>query len=357
MIELIANLHIHTTYSDGSKNHAEICRIALKSGLDVVIITDHNVLVKGLPNYYQEGKQRLLLLMGEEIHDRQALKQNNHLLVIGNKRELSASCGELQQIVNAANQDGAATVLAHPYESALPAFNEPAINWEEWDINHFHAIELWNNFSEFKSVINGLADGIFYAFFPEFIAHNPPEAMLKKWDELLRQGKRVAAVGGSDAHALSIKLGLFKKTLFPYEYHFSAINTHLLVPSPLCGDYNTDAPMVINALRQGNCFIGYDLPARTTGFRFSAQGKNQSAIPGDVICLDGGITFQIRLPVPTHCHLIKDGDIINTWHNKGLCTYIVNQPGAYRVECYIDFLGKQRGWIFSNPIYVQLENK
>jgi hypothetical protein len=31
----------------------------------------------------------------------------------------------------------------------------------------------------------------------------------------------------------------------------------------------------------------------------------------------------------------------------------VESPGVYRVEAYIEFKGKRRGWIFSNPIYVK----
>jgi len=353
MDELITNLHIHTTYSDGSKNHAEICRIAAESGLDVIIITDHNILVKGIDPYYQDGKRRLLLLVGEELHDRQSQKQNNHLLVIGSDRELSSIRGGPQQIVNAARSSGGVTIIAHPYETALPAFNEPAINWDDWAIDNYTGIELWNGLSELKTVIHNRLDSLFYAFFPEYIAFAPPKAAIQKWDELLMQGKKVTAVGGSDAHALSFKLGAIRKTIFPYKFHFATINTHLLVPGPLTGDFFADRTMVINALSRGNCFIGNDLPAPTKGFRFSAQGKNQSVISGEEIFLNGGVTIQIRLPTPTRCHLLKDGMIINKWQNKELCTQIINQPGIYRVECYINFLGKERGWIFSNPIYVR----
>ena len=30
-----------------------------------------------------------------------------------------------------------------------------------------------------------------------------------------------------------------------------------------------------------------------------------------------------------------------------------NQPGVYRVECYIQYMGAKRAWIFSNPIYLR----
>ncbi|MGZ9235150.1 MAG: histidinol-phosphatase, partial [Anaerolineales bacterium] len=36
---------MHTVYSDGSGTHKDIAQAALRTGLDVVIVTDHNVLV------------------------------------------------------------------------------------------------------------------------------------------------------------------------------------------------------------------------------------------------------------------------------------------------------------------------
>ena len=35
------------------------------------------------------------------------------------------------------------------------------------------------------------------------------------------------------------------------------------------------------------------------------------------------------------------------------CTHITTEAGVYRVEVYRRYLGKRRGWIYSNPIYVR----
>ena len=74
---------------------------------------------------------------------------------------------------------------------------------------------------------------------------------------------------------------------------------------------------------------------------------------GDEIPLNSGITFQIRIPLKTECRLIRNGEIVKTWRDREICTHIASQPGAYRVECTIPYLGRQRGWIYSNPIYVK----
>jgi predicted metal-dependent phosphoesterase TrpH len=88
MHEIIVNLHMHTRYSDGSGTHKDIARAALKTGLDVVIVTDHNVLVHGMEGYYKEKNKRVLMLIGEEIHDQDRDPQKNHLLAFGTGREL-----------------------------------------------------------------------------------------------------------------------------------------------------------------------------------------------------------------------------------------------------------------------------
>ena len=59
--------------------------------------------------------------------------------------------------------------LAHPVDPAMPAFGETDISWEDWGVTGFTGIELWNGFSELKTVAKGKLDAIFYAFFPETI--------------------------------------------------------------------------------------------------------------------------------------------------------------------------------------------
>jgi hypothetical protein len=74
---------------------------------------------------------------------------------------------------------------------------------------------------------------------------------------------------------------------------------------------------------------------------------------GEEISSRNGVTLQIRLPLPTECRLVKDGKVIKTWQKRETCTHITTEPGAYRVEAYIEYKGRRRGWIFSNPIYVK----
>jgi hypothetical protein len=353
MNELVVNIHIHTTYSDGSATHAEIARDALEAGLDGIIITDHNVLVNGLDGYVQNGARRLLMLIGEEVHDQARDPQKNHMLVLGAHKEMATFAKNPQTLIDKVNQAGGLSFLAHPIDLALPAFHETNISWEDWDVHKYAGLELWNQFSELKTVAHGFIDTFFYAFFPQFIAHGPHKDTLKIWDEQLRGGKRLVAVGGSDSHALKIRMGLLRKTIFPYSFHFHGINNHLITPEGLTGDLSVDRRMIMDAFRKGSLFIGYDYPASTRGFRFSANGKAGVVSMGEEISVGGGVTFQIKTPEPVECRLIKDGQVYKKWDNQEFITQTTNQPGVYRVECYIPYLGKRRGWIFSNPIYVR----
>jgi hypothetical protein len=354
MEELITNLHIHTTYSDGSCIHAEIAQTALNAGLDAVIITDHNVLVKGLEGYFQKDGHKLLLLVGEEINDRLREPAKNHLLVLGAQRELSTYANDPQLLIDRASNAGAVTFIAHPYEDEMPFLHELAYEWVDWQVTGFTGLEIWNGFSELKSVSHSALENLFYAFFPEFIAHSPLRRTMQKWDELISQGKKIVAIGGSDSHALKMKAGPFTRTIFPYDYHFHSINTHLVVPNQLSGDIENDRKLILDALRQGHAFVANDLPAATRGFRFTAQGRDKTAIMGDDINLFGSVTLQIRMPLAAECFLIKDGKVTKALKNRNSYTQVITQPGVYRVECYLDYLGSRRGWIYSNPIYVHL---
>jgi len=254
--------------------------------------------------------------------------------------------------IEAVRKAGGICFIAHPEDGTLPAFNETDISWVNWDVTGYTGIELWNGFSELKSVARGKWDAVAYAFFPAYIPHGPLPETLRRWDELTAQGRQVVAVGGSDAHAQHLSMGPLHRIIFPYAYHFSSINTHTLVPSPLSGDLAKDRKMVFDALANGHCYVGYDLPAPTRGFRFSAQGREINAIMGDEIVSSTPVTLQAKLPSPAEMQLLKNGKVIKSTDDEML-TYITDGPGVYRIEAYIHFLGKMRGWVFSNPIYVR----
>ena len=361
MHEIVVNLHMHTVYSDGTGTHKDIADAAIRAGLEAVIVTDHNVLVQGVEGYYRISrnpttplrKSRVLVLVGQEVHDQDRVPQKNHLLVFNANRDVSTLADDPQTLINGVGEAGGLSFLAHPRDPEAPAFNETDISWEAWDVHGYTGIELWNGLSELKTLVPTRLHGAFYALFPQLIAHHPILEVLHRWDDMLAEGKRIVAIGGSDAHALNMHLGPVHRVIFPYLFHFRTVNTHVFIPEPLTGDVPTDKKMIYDALAAGRCFVGYDLPASTRGFTFKGRGLEASVIMGEEIPAKGGVTVQAHLPHPAEIRLIKDGRMVGVWKDSQACAYSATEPGAYRVEAWRTYFGWKRGWIFSNPIYVR----
>ena len=353
MKEIKLNLHIHSTLSDGHAGYKQIARAAANSDLDVIIITDHNVYPSGLEGYYEFGKKQVLVLTGEEIHDQGRLPQKDHMLVFRHPHDLAQLADRTQTLIDRINSDNGLSFIAHPIDPAMDFIGEPDISWTNWEAYGYTGFEIWNNLSEIKYRAKNMLQTVFYVLFPRYLAHNPIPEVVSRWDGYLNAGKKLVAIGGSDAHELQMHLGPFTRKVYPYEYHFRAINNHVLLPNGLTGDLKTDKSAIFQALGDGNLFIGYDLPYPTDGFRFTAQNQTGSVSMGQEIDSKGGVTFQIHLPNSAKTLLFRNGEVIQRWKGDQTCIHTTSQPGIYRVEAWIPYLGQRRCWIFSNPIYVR----
>jgi hypothetical protein len=363
-VELTGNMHMHTPYSDGVKWHDEIAEDAIAAGLDFIIVTDHNVWIDGVERYYENENGRVLVLSGEEVHNVRRQPQASHCLVYGAEREMSPCMADPQALIDETKRAGGYTFLAHPHEKDLPLFNEPNLAWHDWDIEGYTGLEIWNYMSGVKNRLAealdklrikrrwwGMITAIRMAFNPEKYVTGPEPETLAFWDKLLAEGKRVVAVGNSDAHGTTMSAGPIKRVIYPYDFLFRAVNTHILTPEPLNGDVVRDKQMILNAIGNGRSWVGYDMPHLTTGFRFSGHSGSKGTM-GDKIKLNGGATLQIKTPAPARIRLIRHGEVVAEVTNDLHLTHIPTEPGAYRVECWFDYLGQERGWIFSNPIYL-----
>jgi len=351
--EYVGNLHAHTPYSDGEGWHDQIAAAALLAGIDFVVITDHNIWVSGVEGYYgDEARGHVLLLTGEEIHDQRLDPQVNHFLVYGAEQELAQCAVNPQGLIDAVNAAGGLGFIAHPTDAALDRFNEPAIPWQAWPVERFTGLEIWNYMSGFKSVVKSLRDALRAAFQPEEVIVGPDPEALALWDRLLAEGRRVVGIGNADAHATTFRMGPLSHVIFPYDFLFNCVNTHILVNQPLTGNHERDKLAIYKALAQGNAFIGYDIPGDTRGFRFSANGQFGSATMGGTIRLGPGVTLQALAPARSHIKIISEGKVVAESTGRENLTYTAQQPGAYRAEVWKSYHGRERAWVLSNPIYV-----
>jgi hypothetical protein len=346
--EYVGNLHVHTSYSDGKATHAEVAQAAARAGLDFVIVTDHNVWVDGCEGYY--GK--VLLLVGEEIHDVRRQPQANHLLVYNAEAELAPLASDPQGLIDEVNQRGGLCYLAHPFEYRSPLSPDlSAIPWVDWDVTGYAGLEIWNYMSEFKALARNRLAAVLYAYFPALGITGPFRATLRQWDQLLSQGRRVSAIGGSDAHGNNYSLGPLQRVVFPYEHLFRCVNTHIITERPLNGLLEHDKPLVYDALRAGHTWVGYDLPGSTAGFRFQARSGANQALMGDELARAGATIFEVHTPHSGDIRLLLNGRVTARARGKHL-KHTTAEPGAYRVEVYRRYRLSRRRWVLSSPIYV-----
>ncbi|HVO44085.1 MAG TPA: CehA/McbA family metallohydrolase, partial [Aggregatilineales bacterium] len=301
LYEMVGNLHVHTRYSDGTGTHAEIARAARWADLDFVIMTDHNVLVEGVEGYYgDEETGYTLVLTAEEIHNPTLESMANHMLVYADS-ELAQEGDDPQKLIDAVNRAKGMCFLAHPNDPPITLAHEPAYPWVSHEVTGFTGLELWNYMSSVKGVADGTGlrtalRALHVAFRPEEHILGPAPETLELWDRLLMTGQHVVAIGSSDAHALKLGYGPFRHVLYPYDFLFSCVNTHVLLPNPPTGDWRADRQAIYRALRMGSAFVGYEIPGSTRGFRFSAAGAQGTTPMGGSIKLGHGVTLQAHAP-------------------------------------------------------------
>jgi hypothetical protein len=345
---LRGNVHMHTSLSDGTKSHQELARIAEEAELDFIIVTDHNVYEPGLDGWM--GKT--LLLVGEEVHDPEREPQSSHTLCFNIGEDVFEHAPDPQRVMDAVAAQGGLTFLAHPFERDVAGFlPEPNISWRDWQVDGYAGIELWNCMSEFKAVLRNRALAVLYAYVPALAVSGPYPETLRKWDDLLRS-RRVAALGGSDAHGTAYHMGPLSRAVLPYDHLFRCVNTHLVSAEPLTGRLEHDKAIVYEALRAGQGFLGYEQPGAVAGFTFWARSGDAEAIMGETISLQGAVYLQATTPKCAWLRLLRDGQMVAQTHGDCL-TVMSYRPGVYRVEAYRRHAGRRRGWIFGNPIYVR----
>ncbi len=343
--ERVGNLHVHTVASDGTGSVTQVAEAARSAGLDYLIITDHNVWQPDLAGWYGGT----LALVGQEIHNPgRALA--NHLLVLGADRDLSAESADLRHLISMVRQAGGLAYIAHPIEKSGTRANEPEINWIDREVQGLHGIELWNYMSEFKSNIETMASALLYAFLPDLAIRGPYQETLALWDEMLVDAM-VYAIGGSDAHAMRYRLGPLHKTLFPYRDLFTTVNMHTLLTSDWTGELAHDQTMVYDALGKGRGFVGYDRIASTVGTSMIAEDGANRVTFGETLCTKRSAVFRVCVPRKARLRLLHDGRMVAECRGRTL-EYRTEDRGVYRFEAYRSFWGRQRGWIFGNPIRV-----
>lgn len=341
------NIHIHSTYSDGSGSIKQIALNAARAGLSFVMITDHETL-EGLAEEGIYGK--VVTLVGMEIN-----RSSNHYLAFDLERPVHSNEDCPQEVIDEVNRQGGFGIIAHPFERGSPYLEKgQAYPWINWPVFGFTGLEIWNYSSHWRGLHPSLLRTIYYFFFNRKAAMRgaPPE-VLALWDCYNVSGHRVIGIGGSDAHAFIYRFGFLPLQIFSYSYIFGTINTYLLLEEELAEDFLAAKTQILNALKDGRCYISFDSLAKGSGLIFYAVSGMQRYLMGSAFPYTPGLALEAKIPVKRALFkLVRDGKVIHTSSGSSL-HFTVQQSGVYRLEVfYKPLLGRPRPWIYSNPIFI-----
>lgn len=162
---LFGDLHMHSDASDGQHDIPTLCRMAKSKGLDFISITNHNNYAE---NLHLPKTPDLTLIPGVEW-----THYKGHINFFGAAVPFSGFIAndeaEMHRVVDTARGAGSVISVNHPKCSLCPCL------WE--DDTFFDMMEIWNGPMR-KDNLNAI----------------------RYWLQLLAQGRRIPAVGGSDFH-------------------------------------------------------------------------------------------------------------------------------------------------------------
>jgi hypothetical protein len=310
-------VHVHSFLGGHSAGtFAEIISAAQANHLQFVIMTEHT----------------------EKDYDTAAMTlQGTHggvLFINGN--EVSAENGD--------------RMLVLPGDVSIAAYPEEFKNWDTARINGVEVYNVYTNARRINPVVAFFDVLWSRRSYPELMFAlylQRPDESLKKWDQALARA-RLTATGGNDAHAnigVSLKDSSGKTVLGiqldPYATSFRLVRLHVLIEQGKA----LDATSLMEAVRAGHCFIGFDFLGDASGFVFEADGQ----IQGDEISLNASTRLRVRSPVPARIVIFKDGAVLVDESGVSSKEISITDRGIYRTEILLGNLP----WIISNPIYVR----
>jgi hypothetical protein len=352
MFDYAGCIHFHSAYSyDAFEPIERIIASALRSGLDFAVVTDHfNLDAKknGFERYHEAQGRKMLLLVGEEISPRY-----NHYLAMNISEPVMMTKADLhsQDTIDAVNARGGFGFIAHPTHSGAPFAGIRAYPWVDWNVKDFAGISIWDLIGDWTSQCVSPWGLICAVLNTTGAIRGPKTETLQKWDELTQRGRYVA-IGEIDNHATRKRMGIFSKRIFPFNFAFRTVRTHVLLEQPVTGQCESDKAAIYAALRSGCSYVSFDYWQSPTGFQFEMFDGKQRTRMGGRITRSGPTLLEIKLPAPGRIRLIRNGRMIRQETSRTYMERDVDVAGVYRVEVDLKVRGAWRPWIYSNPIWV-----
>jgi hypothetical protein len=343
-------IHAHTSLGGHSTGQFdELVAAAKTNGLDFVVMTEHPSEYFDTAGSTLKGtQQEILFVNGNEIS---TADDDRFLLIPGSDKAFTEGGIKTPDFLSQEKAQGKLAFITYPYR------------FHSWDAN-YDGIEVFNlhtNAKRMNPVWFGLDAFWSFSAAPEITMANyfqRPEPELKKFDELTQQ-KKLSLFAGSDAHSnigagLDTNTGdrLFGVKLDPYALIFSLVRDHVLLKK----DEALSQDTLLAALKNGSCYIGFDVLSDTTGFSFTAENSAGKKTMGEEIAWAEDTRLNVTVPLKSRIAVFRDGGEPEYFSDETALSYPVRIKGVYRVEVYLDSLGSpfnKTPWIISNPIYVR----
>lgn len=349
--EFIGVMHVHTFLGGHSTGtFEELINAANTNDLDFVVMTEHYESDYDTSALTLNGTYgKTLFINGQEVDTNDG---GRFLLLPGSPE--SATFNHL----------GSKTFLDKIHSEGRIAINNyPDRNRS--GVAGFDGMEAYSLHINFKQANLSTAIGdVVWAFrsYPEetiatYLRRN--DDYLAGYDKISAE-QRLLLTAGADAHSnkgyylVADDEGNkhFGFKLDPYETVFRIVRMHVLLESgtPLTRE------SIIEALRRGHAFVGFDVLGHTSGFRYWAENGSDRRIMGDEIVLSSGVRLMAMTPGASRMVVLRNGSKIGEFPDVTEISLNITETGTYRVEAYLDQLGEpfdQTPWILSNPIYVR----
>ena len=135
---------------------------------------------------------------------------------------------------------------------------------------------------------------------------------------------------------------LFRWELDPYVTSLRYVNTHFFA-----SELTEEA--ILDALRAGRVFIGFNMLADSKGFLFYAEDGDARKIMGESMPYTADVRLRAASPHACRFSVVHQGKVLHQSTGSQL-TWAPPGPGKYRLEAELSILGEWVPWVYTNPL-------
>lgn len=372
-------LHAHSHFShDSDASFAEITATLKQTGCSFICMSDHCVEGKADYSIQPHGlKDGILFLPGYEMSE--------GFMPWGLPDSTVFDCGgDYREIAKQVAKDNGVLFYAHSEEERM------------WELPELTGMEIYNIHSNLLQLqrskeltVAKLLPDLLLCLGPYpdqtlRLVFRRPEKILSFWDQM-NEVKKVVGISANDTHQNSgvrgyytdhdtfllkmtnkdvvgeYKLNGLKRTLLrlffgplepgkqlfrweldPYIRSTSFVHTHLLMKE-------LTEPALLDALRTGRAFIGFDMIADSTGFAFFAENKTAKAVMGETLPYSPEVVLKAASPLPCRFTVKHAGQQVYQTEGTEM-TWKPDAPGKYRVEAELSLVKEWVPWVYTNPL-------